>query len=162
MKPYSSVQPTFCNKPVDPIDLVLRVQNALIVKRHHDHLENYAVELEQTVSSQNQANRTDHENKSFIVWPAQLNIGTTKRANTSFGWENTAASSPVNLALEPDYCRQIELASQLHDVGKIGIPDSILLNPGKLDREEFEMMKTHCGLGCEIMEPLANTEMRTH
>ena len=40
----------------------------------------------------------------------------------------------------------------LHDVGKIGIPDSILLKPGKLTAEEFEVMKTHALLGIEIVE----------
>ena len=39
----------FLSKPVDPIDLILRVQNALVVKRHHDHLANYAIELEKEV-----------------------------------------------------------------------------------------------------------------
>ena len=50
------------------------------------------------------------------------------------------------------------MAAQLHDVGKIGIPDAVLLNPGKLDQAEFEVMKTHCSLGCNIMEPLAELE----
>ena len=62
------------------------------------------------------------------------------------------------LGFGPEYCREIELAAQLHDVGKIGIPDSVLLNPGKLNNEEFDIMKTHCGLGMEIMEPLADSE----
>lgn len=46
----------------------------------------------------------------------------------------------------------ISSASALHDVGKIMIPDSILLKPGKLTRGEFEMMKTHCVKGCEILK----------
>lgn len=46
----------------------------------------------------------------------------------------------------------IASASALHDVGKIMIPDSILLKPGKLTRGEFEMMKTHCIKGCEILK----------
>ena len=62
------------------------------------------------------------------------------------------------LGFGENYCRQIELASQLHDVGKIGIPDSVLLNPGKLSHAEFEVMKKHCHLGCQIMEPLAEQD----
>lgn len=42
-------------------------------------------------------------------------------------------------------------ASALHDIGKIGIPDSILLKPGKLTPEEFERMKTHCRIGSEAI-----------
>lgn len=50
---------------------------------------------------------------------------------------------------------QIELitnASALHDIGKIAIPDNILLKPGKLTKEEFEIMKTHTTQGCGILE----------
>lgn len=43
-------------------------------------------------------------------------------------------------------------ASSLHDIGKIAIPDNILLKPGKLTQEEFEVMKTHTTKGCEIIE----------
>lgn len=48
----------------------------------------------------------------------------------------------------------ISMASALHDVGKIAIPDSVLLKPGKLTEEEFEIMKTHTTRGCEILESL--------
>ncbi|KAI4447613.1 hypothetical protein C823_002132 [Eubacterium plexicaudatum ASF492] len=47
---------------------------------------------------------------------------------------------------------QIVRASVLHDIGKIGIPDSILLKPGRLTKEEFEMMKSHTTIGCDILE----------
>lgn len=47
---------------------------------------------------------------------------------------------------------QIVRASVLHDIGKIGIPDAILLKPGRLTNEEFEIMKSHTTLGCEILE----------
>ncbi len=43
-------------------------------------------------------------------------------------------------------------ASALHDIGKIAIPDSILLKPGKLTEEEFEEMKKHTVYGCELLE----------
>jgi putative two-component system response regulator len=45
------------------------------------------------------------------------------------------------------------MAAQLHDVGKIGIPDAILLKPGKLDPHEFETMKKHCEYGYKIINP---------
>ncbi|MBD5451125.1 MAG: response regulator [Lachnospiraceae bacterium] len=47
---------------------------------------------------------------------------------------------------------EIARASALHDVGKIGIPDAILLKPGRLTPEEFEEMKKHTTIGCEILE----------
>jgi putative two-component system response regulator len=48
-------------------------------------------------------------------------------------------------------------SAPLHDIGKVGIPDSILLKPGKLDPEEFEIMKTHTTLGYNAIE---NAERR--
>jgi putative two-component system response regulator len=55
-------------------------------------------------------------------------------------------------------------ASALHDIGKIGIPDSILLKPGKLTAEEFEQMKAHCRIGGEAirsaMEKVRFKDMR--
>lgn len=47
---------------------------------------------------------------------------------------------------------EITRASALHDIGKIGIPDSILLKPGRLTTQEFEVMKTHTTIGCDILE----------
>ena len=42
-------------------------------------------------------------------------------------------------------------AAPMHDIGKIGIPDRIILKPGKLDADEWEIMKTHCEIGAEII-----------
>jgi putative two-component system response regulator len=49
--------------------------------------------------------------------------------------------------MPPDFVETITFASPMHDLGKIGIPDSILLKPGSLSREEFETMKTHTTIG---------------
>ena len=52
---------------------------------------------------------------------------------------------------------QIARASALHDIGKIGIPDAILLKPGRLTPDEFEIMKTHTTVGCKILESFHKT-----
>lgn len=54
--------------------------------------------------------------------------------------------------ITPEIVALISNASVLHDVGKIAIPDSILLKPGRLTQEEFELMKTHTVKGYEILE----------
>jgi putative two-component system response regulator len=56
--------------------------------------------------------------------------------------------------LTPEKVEMIASASALHDVGKIGIPDSVLLKPGKLTPEEFEIMKTHTTKGAAIIDEL--------
>jgi PAS domain S-box-containing protein len=55
------------------------------------------------------------------------------------------------LDLPGDLPRLIRLAAPLHDVGKIGIPDAILLKPGRLTEEEFEQMKRHTTIGAEML-----------
>ena len=147
----------FLNKPVDPSDLVLRVQNALTVKRHHDHLANYAVQLEQEVCERTrQIEKSREQIIHCLARAAEYRDNETGEHVIRVG--KYAGIIAAQLGFGPDYCHEIELAAQLHDVGKIGIPDAVLLNPGKLDHEEFEVMKTHCKLGMEIMEPLAHSE----
>jgi putative two-component system response regulator len=48
----------------------------------------------------------------------------------------------------------VRLGGLLHDLGKIAVPDSILLKPGALSREEFERIKVHPAIGAEIVKPL--------
>jgi putative two-component system response regulator len=55
------------------------------------------------------------------------------------------------LQLDADYVETLFLAAPMHDVGKIGIPDAVLLKPGKLSPEEWAIMKTHCAIGAEII-----------
>jgi putative two-component system response regulator len=55
------------------------------------------------------------------------------------------------LALPQDFIETIAYSSQLHDIGKIGIQDSILLKPGPLTKEEFEIMKSHTSIGGKIL-----------
>ncbi len=56
--------------------------------------------------------------------------------------------------LTPEKIDTIVAASSLHDIGKITIPDRILLKPGKLTRDEFEYMKSHTTRGCELLEQI--------
>lgn len=56
--------------------------------------------------------------------------------------------------LNDDYIEHIFMFSPLHDIGKVGIPDSILMKPGKLNQEEMEIMKTHASKGKEIIDDI--------
>ncbi|HET6247637.1 MAG TPA: response regulator [Tepidisphaeraceae bacterium] len=54
--------------------------------------------------------------------------------------------------ISAEYIRLIYLTSPLHDIGKVGIPDSVLLKPGRLSDREFEIMKTHAMLGAQTLD----------
>ena len=60
----------------------------------------------------------------------------------------------VRLGLGDDFVEHVFMFAPLHDIGKIGIPDSILLKPGKLDDDEFEIMKQHVRRGREMVDHL--------
>jgi len=55
------------------------------------------------------------------------------------------------LAMPSDFIEKITLASAMHDIGKIGIPDQILMKPGELSYEEFEVIKNHTTIGARIL-----------
>jgi len=147
----------FLAKPVDSSDLTVRVRNSLVVKRHHDTLANHAHELERQVKIRTQQIERSREQIIHCLARAAEYRDNETGAHVIRVGKYTGVIAQ-ELGFSEEYCHQIELAAQLHDVGKIGIPDSVLLNPGRLNNEEFDVMKTHCSLGVEIMEPLAETE----
>ncbi len=149
----------FLAKPVDKSDLTLRVQNSLIVKRHFDNLAIHAEELERQVRLRTrQLEKSREQVIRILARAAEFRDNETGEHVVRVG--SYCAVIADQLGMSESYCRQIELAAQLHDVGKIAIPDAVLLNPSKLNREEFEVMKQHCDLGCQIMKPMADEEMQ--
>lgn len=56
-----------------------------------------------------------------------------------------------SLGMDRDRCRIIGVAARMHDIGKIGVPDSIMLKPARLTADEFETMKTHAEIGHDIL-----------
>ncbi len=62
-----------------------------------------------------------------------------------------------SLNMPTDFINKISYASPLHDIGKIGIPDNILLKPGRLTGEEFEIMKSHSAIGERILSGSADS-----
>lgn len=63
--------------------------------------------------------------------------------------------------LDADTCEMLRLASPMHDVGKIGVPEAILNKPGKLNVEEFEIIKQHARTGYEILKKSSRPIMQT-
>jgi putative two-component system response regulator len=140
----------FLTKPFDPEELLARTNNALIRKAHFDSIRHRAAELSRQV-----------ERRTAELFSSQLQVVQCLARAAEYR-DNEAGLHVVRvgcyagliarqLRLDPAIARQIQLAATLHDVGKIGIPDSILLKCGPLDPSEVEIMRKHARLGQEIM-----------
>jgi putative two-component system response regulator len=66
--------------------------------------------------------------------------------------QQLATSEKYRTAIDGEFIRLIYLTSPLHDIGKVGIPDAVLLKPGRLSDREFEIMKTHTSKGAETLD----------
>jgi putative two-component system response regulator len=66
--------------------------------------------------------------------------------------QQLAAIEPDGGQIDAEYIRLIYLTSPLHDIGKVGIPDAVLLKPGRLSDREFEIMKEHAAIGARTLD----------
>ncbi|NOU50505.1 response regulator [Pseudoalteromonas sp. JBTF-M23] len=140
----------YVTKPFEKNELLMRVQNLLDAHLAHKMLDNQAQVLEQMVEARTKelhstrlsvvqrlgmaAEYKDEETGNHILRMSHI----SKFLAQKLGWS--------------DYeCELILHASPMHDIGKIGIPDSILLKPGPLDAQQWEIMKTHAQIGGELL-----------
>ena len=149
----------FLTKPLDPNDLVPRVKNALIVKKHYDQKADQAAQLEELVRRRTaDLEQSRHELVLSLARAAEHRDNETGNHVLRVG--RFAGLIARALGWPESQIEVIELAAKLHDVGKIGVPDSILFKPGKLDAQEFEVITNHCAWGKHIIEPLPEKETR--
>ena len=154
----------FLSKPLDPFELIPRVRNALLLKSHMEDFAGENARLEAMVRR-----RTEDLSRSR----QQLILGLAKAAehrdddtgNHVLRVGRYAGMIAKQMGWPEPRVQMLELAAQLHDVGKIGIPDSILFKPGKLDPQEWELMRKHCSFGVDIVEPVSMqdlSKLRSH
>lgn len=139
------------NKPCAQEDLVARIQSTLRLKSYRDELENQNAILEIKVRERT----ADLElARRDIVWRL-AKAGEYRDEETGDHVIRVALCSRAlakAVGLPKHTVESIFMASPLHDVGKIGIPDSILLKPGKLTDEERTAMESHCTIGAAILQ----------
>ena len=147
----------FLSKPVDETELEARVGSLVKVKAYNDHMLNYQKELEAEVAKQTEQLRRAFEKIKLA------SIDTIHRLSRAAEYKDKDTGAhlqrmshyAVTIAREVGMDREtvetILYAAPMHDVGKIGIPDQILLKPGKLDPEEWEIIKQHSILGAQIL-----------
>lgn len=149
----------FLAKPVDPNELVPRLRNALIVKAHQDHLASYSEQLEREVrlrTAELEASRLQVVH--CLARAAEFRDDATGRHVLRVG--RYAALLAVELGFAPAAAEMLGLAAQLHDVGKIGLPDAVLLKPGNLTSAEYEVVRRHCDIGAAIVQPMPPERLR--
>jgi len=149
----------FLSKPVNSAELIVRVRNALLIKAHHDHLKHYAQELSEQVRRRTaELTASRLELIHCLARAAEYRDNETGRHVARVG--RYAGIVARQLQLDEEFVELIENAAPLHDMGKMGIPDSILLKPGKLTPDEFEAMQKHCVYGKRTCEPMSFDEWR--
>jgi len=154
----------FLAKPVDPMELLPRVRNTLLNKHFQDQLAHHAEKLEQEVHKRTaELARSREEVVHCLARAGEFRDDDTGHHVCRVGkYVGVIANE---LGFHQSRIEVLELAAQLHDIGKIGIPDSILHKPGKLDEEQFDVIRTHCAIGKEIIQPLPEREaaiLRSH
>jgi len=121
----------FIGKPFDPVELLVRVKTAeRILSLESRHVTIFALAK--------LAESRDPETGLHLE---------RMREYSRLLADHVASQDPYRQSLSPGFAEIIYQTSPLHDVGKAGIPDNILLKPGRLTAEEFDIMKTHTTIG---------------
>jgi len=147
----------FLTKPVEEMELMTMVNSLLKVKDYNDHLRDHQRELEAEL-----AKKTEELQRAFQK-TRTASLETIYRLSRAAEYrdEDTgahiqrvshyAAATARQIGLDDESVESILYAAPMHDVGKIGIPDRILQKPGKLDPDEWEIMKKHTIIGAQIL-----------
>ena len=159
------------HKPFDPVIVDRRVTRTVELYDHKNNLESKVddqtrVLKKQFVYLKKQEEKLKYSNERVIDTIATI---VEFRSNESSyhlkrikGFVRILALTAMNnypeLGLTPHLIDVITLASAMHDIGKISVPDTILLKPGRLSNEEFEVMKSHTTRGCEIIERIKDIQ----
>ncbi len=148
----------YITKPFSPSIIKARVKTQINLKLARDALENQNRILEQKVAQRTLeialtrdiaihglaalAATRDHETGNHILRTQHYIKSLAQYLCNHPRFRDTLSEQTIELLFK---------SAPLHDIGKVGIPDNILLKPGKLDEEEFEVMKTHSVLGRDAL-----------
>ncbi|HEY0818557.1 MAG TPA: HD domain-containing phosphohydrolase [Rhizobacter sp.] len=149
----------YITKPLRPAIVLARVQTHLALKRARDALKRDKAGLEREVLRQMQENRVIQD----VAMRALARLAQTRDNETGNHILRTQEYVQVlaqRARLLPQFSDElsersvvlIAKSAPLHDIGKVGIPDCILLKPGKLTDHEWEVMKTHAALGADAID----------
>ncbi len=140
----------FLTKPFDATEALLRMQNLLETRSLHLQLKDQNHMLEERVAQRTaQLQESQFEVLQRLARAAEHRDDDTGQHTNRVG--HFAAEIARRLGMTNSEIELLHAAAPLHDVGKIGIADSILLKPGRLTAEEFDIMKTHAVIGGNLL-----------
>jgi len=155
----------FISKPFDLTELRLRSAWLLKLKAAHDTIKRHRASLEETVRMRTAALRSALLEVELAQRQTQeAHLDTIRRLVLAAEHKDRATAAHIErigrlcellaerLGLPSHQVELIRLGSQMHDVGKLGIPDHILLKPGALDETEWQIMKQHAAMGGRILQ----------
>jgi len=149
----------FVSKPFDTAELLARVRNLLEVHEYQTFLRDSNKVLEKLVRE-----RTTELHDTRLQVVRRLGRAAEYRDNETglhiIRMSKTSALIAQAAGCTPEHCDLLLNASPMHDIGKIGIPDHILLKPGKLDADEWATMQKHVAIGAEILSGEASELLR--
>src|SRR5881394_3218607 len=149
----------FLTKPVDARECLARCRNLLTLRRQHLVLEDRKRLLEHMVEDATREVR-EREKETLLRLARAGEFRDEETGNHLIRMSRYSRLIANALGLEHDETETIELAAPLHDIGKIGIPDGILLKPAKLDATEWDVMRRHPVIGHEILKGSASKYVR--
>lgn len=149
-KALASGAKDFLPKPFDAAELLLRIQNLLTTRALYKQIEVHNSNLKNRVEERTQAlAAAEIEILDRLALAAEYRDDETGQHTHRVGLlAAMMAEAAGQSAEEVEFLR---LAAPLHDVGKIGIPDRVLLKPGKLTTEELKIMRSHTTIGGDIL-----------
>jgi cyclic di-GMP phosphodiesterase len=138
-------------KPLDPAELKTKVRNHLRLKEYGDMLADFNEVLGQQVGERTVQLQDAYREAIYLLTSAAEYRDTDTGIHVRRISHLTAALSRA-MKMDAEFVDTIFYASPMHDIGKIGIPDSVLLKPGPLSPSEWAIMRTHTTLGRSILQ----------
>ncbi|HYZ13186.1 MAG TPA: HD domain-containing phosphohydrolase [Actinomycetota bacterium] len=140
----------FITKPFDVVEVALRIRNTLERQQLHSEVRRHNELLEDRVRARTMdLERAQLETFERLALAAEYRDDDTGKHTRRVGGVARAIAEQLGMAAND--LDLLERAAGLHDVGKIGVPDGILLKPDRLTPEEFEVVKTHTVIGARIL-----------
>ncbi|MEI7457538.1 MAG: HD domain-containing phosphohydrolase [Nitrosomonadales bacterium] len=140
----------FLTKPIDKAEFMARTRNMLSLRRSQRKLEDRAAWLNEEVKKAT-AEILARERETVIRLSKAADSRDPETGAHILRMSHFSKLIAKNMGLSEAQQEMILEASPMHDIGKVGIPDNILLKPGRLDVAEFEIMKRHSILGYDIL-----------